>query len=346
MTKSKRNNGHSRSSSMKRTGNEHVEQLTRRRDFLSRSTSVVLAAGAPLGFRFEDRALLAQKGEGAALPSAKDEVNSKTGDMPAGKIRDVTISRLICGGNLISGFAHSRDLIYVSSLLKHYFTDKKVHETLELCERNGIDTAILRLDNDTLRIITNYWHERGGKIQWIAQIKPAGDDDLTTDTLRALDNGATGVYLQGGVADRFVRRGRVDLIAKALECMKDNAAIAGIAGHDIRVVIECEKAGLEPDFYMKTINSKQYWSAGPEPRHDSVWAETPEKTIEVMQRVDKPWIGFKVLGAGAIHPREGFAYACENGADFLCVGMFDFQVEEDARIVREQLAGEIERRRP
>ena len=47
-------------------------------------------------------------------------------------------------------------------------------------------------------------------------------------------------------------------------------------------------------------------------------------------------IGF--LGAGAIHPREGFQYAYQSGADFLCVGMFDFQVAEDVEIARGALA--------
>ena len=50
--------------------------------------------------------------------------------------------------------------------------------------------------------------------------------------------------------------------------------------------------------------------------------------------MDKPWIAYKVLGAGAIHPREGFQYAFENGADFICVGMFDFQVAEDVELAR------------
>jgi hypothetical protein len=39
-----------------------------------------------------------------------------------------------------------------------------------------------------------------------------------------------------------------------------------------------------------------------------------------------------VLGAGAIHPNAGFRYAFQNGADFVCVGMFDFQVVEDVQI--------------
>ena len=47
-------------------------------------------------------------------------------------------------------------------------------------------------------------------------------------------------------------------------------------------------------------------------------------------------VGF--LGAGAIHPREGFQYAFQNGADFICVGMFDFQVAEDVTMANKVLA--------
>jgi hypothetical protein len=39
-----------------------------------------------------------------------------------------------------------------------------------------------------------------------------------------------------------------------------------------------------------------------------------------------------VLAAGAIDPKNGFKWAFENGADFICVGMFDFQVVNDVNI--------------
>jgi len=47
---------------------------------------------------------------------------------------------------------------------------------------------------------------------------------------------------------------------------------------------------------------------------------------------------FKVLAAGAIHPREGFRFAFENGADFANVGMFDFQIREEAILARDIIA--------
>ena len=311
-----------------------------RRRFIKQSMAV--SASAAMAFEFEEKALLAHAEES----TAPADPNAAPGDsLPKGKIGNVEISRLICGGNLISTFAHSRDLIYVSSLLKQYFTDEKVMETFKLAETHGINTAILRLDERTLHILDLYWNQHGGKLQWIAQIKPTMSD-LFTDADRAIDAGACGVYVQGETGDRFVEAGKEELLGKVVEHIKKRGVIGGIGAHSIEVPIACEKIGIDTDFYMKTFNAKKYWSAGPMPRKDSVWEETPEQTIEFFKTVKKPWIGFKVLGAGAIHPKEGFAYAFENGADFICVGMFDFQIKEDVEIAKTTLSWIFDRERP
>ena len=314
-----------------------------RRNFLKQTAAV--STYAALALSFEEKALL-------AASTAKPQRGSIKG-LPMGRIGNVNITRLFCGGNLTSGFAHSRDLIYVSLLLKHYFTDEKIFETWEICEECGINTAILRLDDDVIRLINKYWDERGGRLQWIAQVKPK-TDDLTTDIKRSVDNGAIGVYVQGGVGDSFVKDGRVDLLGEALEFIKKNKVIAGIGAHSLEVPVACEKAGLNPDFYMKTLHQDNYWSSTPKedreefalPPHDNMWSTTPEETIEFMKKVKRPWIAFKVLAAGAIHPMDGFKYAFENGADFVCAGMFDFQVREDVVIARDILSGKMKRQRP
>ena len=316
-----------------------------RRGFLKRS--LIASTGAALGLSLEEKALLAETEQ-----KTQSQQNSSIKDMPMGKIGKLKISRLVCGGNLISGFAHSRDLIYVSSLLKNYFTDEKVMETFQICEENGINTAILRLDDQCIRILKKYWKERGGKLQWIAQVKPK-ENDLTTETQRAVDNGALGVYIQGGVADDFAKEGHVDLLAHALEFIKANEVIAGLGAHSLETLKECKKVGMEPDFYMKTLHKGNYWSANPDgaktpfdlPPHDNMWSLNPEKTIEFMKQEEKPWIAFKVLAAGAIYPQEGFKYAFENGADFICVGMFDFQVAKDA-VTAKDILKNLKRERP
>jgi hypothetical protein len=293
--------------------------------------------------------------EKTLLAQMKKPVKQTTGsanNLPTGKIGNVKISRIICGGNLIGGYAHSRDLTYVSSLLKHYFTDEKIIETLEICEENGINTIIA--GTGSARLINKYRNERGGKIQWLAQCT-AKTDDLTGDVKLAIDNGATGAFVIGNVGDNWARNGRTDLIGKVVDYIKDNGIIAGVGGHNLHTPMACEKIGLNSDFYMKTHHSTNYWSKR-KPNQlkdvidnyaiDNYWDKFPEKTVEFMKTVKKPWIAYKVLAAGAIHPRDGFKFAFENGADFLCVGMFDFQVTEDVLIARDILAGKIKRQRP
>jgi len=300
-------------------------KLTRRR-FLSKSLAAPIVAAS------------AKTISAANMNDPSPPGKSSVDDMPMRKIGKAAVSRLIVGGNPISGNAHSRDLPYVSSLMRHYFTDEKCIETLHICEECGINTAQFRTDSHIVRIMDKYW-KQGGKMQWIAQIKPRKADisDIMNDVRMAFDNGAVGGYLQGQVADELVQRGRIDLVQKALENIKANGSLAGIGAHSLDVIVACEKADMEPDFYMKTLHHGDYWSANKQPSNDNIWSVTPEKTIEFMKQVNRPWIAFKVLAAGAIHPRQGFKYAFENGADFICVGMFDFQVRENVIIAKDML---------
>ena len=65
----------------------------------------------------------------------------------------------------------------------------------------------------------------------------------------------------------------------------------------------------------------------------------------MMKAVEKPWIAFKVMAAGAIPPKNAFRYVFENGADFVLAGMFDFEIAEDV-LVADTALKQVKRSRP
>jgi hypothetical protein len=274
--------------------------------------------------------------------------------MPCGKIGDVTVSRLICGGNLISGYAHSRDLIYVSELLKAYFTEEKIMATWALCEQRGINTMIFNPSDKRALAIYRKYRERGGKIQFIAQVD-ARKSDMETPIGEVVDAGASAILLVGNLGDTWAREGDMKSIADFVNRVQAHGLPAGVAGHELRTPQLVEKADIGPDFYMKTLHGGGYWSARrPDQTADVIdnyatdnyWCLDPEGTIEFMKNVKRPWLAYKVLAAGAIRPEEGFRYAFGNGADFCVVGMFDFQVADDAEIARKAITEAQGRLRP
>jgi len=268
-------------------------------------------------------------------------LEDRKGKVPHGQIGKLKLSRMILGGNLIGGWAHARDLIYVSKLVKAYHHRLKIFETFRLAEACGVNTIV---GNPIMcETMNDYWENGDGKIQFISD---CGGNDLLEMTQKSIDHGACACYIQGGVADDLVAKGQFDPIARCLELTRKNGLPAGIGAHKLATVRACVEQGFEPDFWMKTLHHGDYWSAKHPEQNDNIWCEEPEETIAFMKDLPQPWIAFKVLGAGAIHPKVGFQYAFEGGADFICVGMYDFQVVEDANIALDLLGGKLERQRP
>ena len=330
-----------------------------RRSFLGTS----LTAGAAfLGVRsFEEQRLLAALQE----PTNPEKLKNDSGEhgMPMGKLGNLKVSRIIAGGNIISGWCHQRDLIYVSTLAGHYLTEKKQFDTLELYEEHGINTC--SPDPSQMGFINKYKRERGSEIQtivgcheeWEYFSNPAWER-LKKNIDESIDAGGTTMYTQGGYTEHVMKTGdpkKIEIIAKAIEYIKEQGYQAGLGTHDIKVIQMADEHGIEPDYYFKTLHHDKYWSAHPRQHrehwsvdsdlhmdhnkfHDNIYDLFPEKTIELMAGKKQPWIAFKTLAAGAIHPESAFEFCFENGADFLAVGMFDFQVVEDTIIAREVLA--------
>lgn len=285
---------------------------------------------------------------GATIQIGRAALSELKGELPKGNIGKHEISRLVAGGNLIGGWAHSRDLLYVPSLFKAYNTEKKVFETLMLAEQAGINTINIGFPSNAL--LQKYKKITGSKMKVISQVGPDMDNnDYYKFIDQAIDFGVDIVQIQGNWCDWLVRDGKTEVIQKMMDHIKRQGYTAGLASHTIDALIACENEGIIPDYYMKTMHHDRYWSAHPmENRvpfevdgqkntdhnkfHDNLFCLYPDRTVEFVNRAKVPVMGFKVLAAGAIEPEDGFKWAFENGADFICVGMFDFQIVNDVNI--------------
>ncbi|MBN2031262.1 DoxX family membrane protein [bacterium] len=289
---------------------------------------------------------------GATIKISDFKLTDLRGDLPCGEIKGKRISRIIAGGNLIGGWAHSRDLIYVPSLFKAYNTEYKVFETLQLAEKAGVNT--INILYTQFPLINKYKRIFGSKLQTVSQIHPT-KEDIYSHVDKVIDSGVDLIQIQGNCCDWRVRDGEMDVLAKCIDYIRKQGYPIGLGAHSIQALRACDEAGILPDFYMKTLHHDQYWSAHPKERripfsvdgersldhdefHDNMFCLFADETIEFMRQKNIPFIAFKVLAGGAIHPKDGIRFAFENGADFVCIGMFDYQVVEDVNIALDILS--------
>jgi hypothetical protein len=341
-----------------------MSEKTDRRCFLARGVLGVAGAGAAYS-SIEEGILKAATENGSAnpVPGGKPKTDIPPGSLPCGKIGGIAVSRLMIGGNLIGGWAHSRDLMYASKLFKAYNTDAKVYETLELAQACGINT--IQIDPSAWEAVLKYNQSHPTKIQTMACIPLIADKQKMSDEIKLrIDQGATFLYSHGGGTDAFMMNGgSIDVIAQMVDLIKAQGIPGGVGGHSLNMPTACEKAKVNADFYVKTFHMDRYWSATPqdhrkeydwmaanagdhEANNDSMWCNNPEETAAFMETVEKPWVAFKVMAAGAIPPRWAFPHAFRNGADFVLAGMFDFQVEDDVRTAIDAIEKAKDRKRP
>jgi hypothetical protein len=283
--------------------------------------------------------------------------------MPVGKIGNLTLGRLISGCNLISMNMHARDLDYVKQLAANYNTEERIFMTMKKCEEYGINSIVLKHSNFKRFRLAKYWSQWGGKMKWIADVITKDLNRFEPLLVEHLELGASAAYLWGGITDIWYHQNKHDNIIKAFEILKKYDIPVGIGAHRLEPIVFCEKQGIVPDFYIKTLHHDNYWSAHPKqnrrfiemyeensPRHDeyhdNMFCHNCRETVEFMQDVKVPWIAFKVLAAGAIPPRDGLNYAYAGGADFVCLGMFDFQIKQDVAYTLKAIKEAKHRKRP
>ncbi len=271
--------------------------------------------------------------------------------IPAIKLGNYDVSRLICGGNPIAGFSHQGKELDFEML--RYYTMTNIHKLLSECYKNGINTVQFRGDWFFTRIMLEHY-ESGGKLQWIAQTV-SEFKDLKVNIKGIIRFKPVAIYYHGTDVDNKWHTGKIEEIKDIINFIKDNHLLAGIGSHIPEVIEYIEEKRWDVDFYMCSFYNlaKKYKPFQAEltgKEKDSVsqkeeyLPEDRDKMTELIKSLNKPCLCFKILAAGRNcgtkeQVRDAFEYAFANikETDAVVVGFYQKhknQVKESAEIVK------------
>jgi hypothetical protein len=259
------------------------------------------------------------------------------------------VSRLICGGNPLSGFSHvSAELDWE---MIEYYTMPNLQALLDECWRNGINTFQSRGDRHQMRMFLEH-RLAGGRMQWIAQTAsefasiPANIAEISRYRPIA-------IYHHGTHTDNSWHTGRIDQVRDVVNAIHDQGLPAGIGSHIPEVIEYIEGKGWDVDFYMGCFyNLARQYKSAPATDQDAYQRDhfpvaDPPRMAALLRQIRKPCIAFKIMAASRncqtpVSTRAAFRFAFEHikPTDLVDVGMFQKhknQVAENAAFVRELL---------
>jgi len=256
---------------------------------------------------------------------------------PTADFCGLNVSRFIIGGNPFSGFSHqSRER---DEEMLNYYTTERLKETLRRGEAVGLTTTIMRSDLHVHRLLREYYNE-GGTLQWIAQVgADSGAHTIPVAIDRAAAAGAKAIYIHGGQVDHAYAERDADQVAAWMGHIRTHGIPAGVAGHAPEAHLWADSLGVA-DFHAVCFYNCGSLHDG---KGEKFRPEDPPRAVQAIQQIQKPCIGYKIMGAGRVAPQEAFAFAFANikPGDVVNVGIYrgdqDDMVEEDAALARQAI---------
>ena len=249
------------------------------------------------------------------------------GQLPQITLGNLKVSRLLLGSNPFFGFAHGNPQA-TGEAMKAWYTNEQIMTVLDAAAAQGI-TAVWTPCYDNWVRLWNRYQERGGKLKiWIGQPDP-GPEKMKEHIRIAAQNGAKAICIQGMQVDTQVQAGKFDVLREWLELIKSFGLPAGMATHGARTHLLAEEKGLPTDFYHQTLY-----------RPDNYVRAGLEESLATIEKLAKPVVGYKALGAGRVLPKDTLPYIFKRlkPKDGLCIGAFPKkkdELAENAGLVRE-----------
>ncbi|HUW55969.1 MAG TPA: hypothetical protein VMZ92_04990 [Planctomycetota bacterium] len=257
--------------------------------------------------------------------------------LPSTKLGDLMVTRLVVGGNPVSGFSHgARD-----KEMRDYFTTENTKKLLARCEAAGINTCFFRADKHVMRLLTEYWND-GGTIQWVAQSAPEIEVVRNVDAVAAY--GAKAIYIHGGLVDSCFESGDFDPAKRQLDRIHEHGIAAGCASHNPRNILKLLEMGWDIDFFMVCLYHLEGYRGKLSVSQDEKFNDADRaKALAIFKQIEQPCFAYKILAAGRKDPREAFTEVCSKikPIDGINVGIYPPDsptiVEDNVRLAEELL---------
>lgn len=238
--------------------------------------------------------------------------------LPTTKLGEVEVTRLVVGGNPISGFSHGpRD-----KEMRDYFTTENVKKLLARCEKAGINTCFFRADKHVMRTLNEYWND-GGTMQWVAQSAP--EIEVVGNVNQAVAFGAKAMYVHGGLVDACFESNDFDRMRRQIDRIHEHGIAAGCASHDPAHLMTLIEQDWDIDFFMVCLYNFEGYRGTLSVSQDEKFEDTDRaKALSIIKKIRQPCFAYKILAAGRKDPRESFTEVCSHikPIDGINVGMY------------------------
>ena len=250
-------------------------------------------------------------------------------------IKGKKFSKVVLGTNAIYGRSHfsdARDREYVNRC-----NDEYIKALINKCMDLGINAVETSANERIIKLVSEIESISESKLYLIGNTRI----DQTSQMKSHNDKFNFLLYHKSDICvihSQFVDRSGTELEIRGLKKLIDKihsaGLIAGISTHRNSTVDLCEELEYGVDVYLFPLNKKGFVYPG----YDG--DESVESRVKLINRIPKPFVLMKALGAGRIPPEDGLRFVLENSKpnDIITLGLSSIEeAEESISIIREYI---------
>lgn len=248
------------------------------------------------------------------------------------------LTRLLIGANPFGGFSHQNRERDVE--MRTWSTPERIIETWERAARAGINAFVTNNETEHVINTTARYLAEGGPMQWIAQVNCNKSKNMEEALEKVVAIGARAAYLHGGFTDHCYAERDEARLRSAIRHGQSLGLPMGVAGHSPAAHDWVDSLDLVDFHVVCFFNCGSLHFGG----GDKFWLGDVFEAVRCIQRLEKPCIGYKIMGAGRLDPKMAFEYAYGNlkPGDVVNVGMHrgdrDDMVEVNVALAEATLA--------